>query len=311
MKSNLVIPIYVDTNALLDLLASIEGGFAKVEKITTQSTSNKNASIEGKLDTGTEFGIPNILNLLRVSIGGTGKVESEKSDASTQEVERYHTYGSLFFKLRSYLNEQKLLKHIDSDSDWSSLQPSDFVEIHGLIQSNPLAENLQNLSKLIDIISVMASVDHATTNKQQGKSHASQNNRQQKTLTPSSMQKIIDDLLSKLQNENIRLFIASSTSEIEFRAVIALFIEYLRDKTMLEINNKEYHILGKVVRKIDKTDTSNSINLLAGTGFSNLEDEILQPLLAGLSNIPNFKASSLVAKVTGPALEIVPIAIFV
>lgn len=37
MKADLIVPIYVDTNALLDLLASIEGGFSLVEKVTSYS----------------------------------------------------------------------------------------------------------------------------------------------------------------------------------------------------------------------------------------------------------------------------------
>jgi hypothetical protein len=36
MSDDLIAPIYVDTNVLLDLLASIEGGFSVVEKVTTR-----------------------------------------------------------------------------------------------------------------------------------------------------------------------------------------------------------------------------------------------------------------------------------
>ena len=39
---DLIIPIYIDTNALLDILASLENGFSAVEKITTRNEQSKN-----------------------------------------------------------------------------------------------------------------------------------------------------------------------------------------------------------------------------------------------------------------------------
>ncbi len=68
-KNNYIVPIYIDTNALLDVLASIEGGFSVVEKLTTQTTQSSNKGVDSNTSGGTEFGIPNILNLLKVNLG--------------------------------------------------------------------------------------------------------------------------------------------------------------------------------------------------------------------------------------------------
>jgi hypothetical protein len=40
-NQELVIPVYIDTNALLDLIASIEDGFSLVEKVTSRNTVRK------------------------------------------------------------------------------------------------------------------------------------------------------------------------------------------------------------------------------------------------------------------------------
>ncbi len=141
MSEDLIIPIYVDTNSLLDLLASIEGGFSVVEKITTQSAETK--GIDQEVKAGTEFGIPNVLNLLKVNLGYAGnwnKASEAKQETST---EKYHTYGSLFYRLREYLEDQSLIKKVDNDpASWAAIQPSDFIELHGMFKPNPLANSL-------------------------------------------------------------------------------------------------------------------------------------------------------------------------
>lgn len=43
----LKIPIYLDTNLLLDLLASLEDGFSTVSKITTNNVENENTTKKG------------------------------------------------------------------------------------------------------------------------------------------------------------------------------------------------------------------------------------------------------------------------
>ena len=48
-RPDLVVPIYLDTNLLLDLLASIEGGFTLVEKLSTErgGTTDETKKIGG------------------------------------------------------------------------------------------------------------------------------------------------------------------------------------------------------------------------------------------------------------------------
>lgn len=66
MKSNLVVPIRIDTNALLDLLASIEDGFSIVEKVTPRTITTAGSDKSISAEAGTEFGIPNVLNLPKI-----------------------------------------------------------------------------------------------------------------------------------------------------------------------------------------------------------------------------------------------------
>src|SRR4051812_28140181 len=88
MSRDLIIPIYIDTNSLLDLLASIEGGFSVVEKITTQNTNTKGTNLEGKVDGSTDFGIPNVLSLLKLNLGLSGTHNRSTEITQGREAEK-------------------------------------------------------------------------------------------------------------------------------------------------------------------------------------------------------------------------------
>ena len=68
MNGNLIVPVYIDTNALLDVLASIEGGFSFVEKVTSHTSSSSEKDKSASAETGTEFGIPNVLSPLKIKL---------------------------------------------------------------------------------------------------------------------------------------------------------------------------------------------------------------------------------------------------
>jgi len=148
MDTCLVIPIYLDTNALLDLLASLEGGFSVVEKVTTRSATSRSSEGAIRAEGGTEFGIPNVLNLLKINVGASVGGKREKQSGEERETERYHTYGSLLYRLRASLDEQGLIKRFDgTDESWDSIQPSDFVELRGVFNPNPLADYLRAVKR--------------------------------------------------------------------------------------------------------------------------------------------------------------------
>ena len=141
MNDNLIVPIYVDTNALLDLLASIEGGFSLVEKVTSRTSASLEKDRSALTEAGTEFGIPNVLSLLKIKLGGSLSAKKSDEFGEERETERFHTYGSLLHRLRSYLEAEKIVKVLDRNDDvWKSIEASNFVEIKGIVRPNPLAD---------------------------------------------------------------------------------------------------------------------------------------------------------------------------
>ena len=146
---DLAVPTYVDTNSLLDLLASLEGGFSLVERLSSQES----LSADRKSEVGGEFGVANVLNLLKLNLRGSKSTGSAESSAQNLETERYHTYGSLLYRLRGILEDEGLIKRpTDGAESWEEIGASDFVELHGVFRPNPLAESLATIVKILGIV---------------------------------------------------------------------------------------------------------------------------------------------------------------
>lgn len=310
MSRDLIIPIYIDTNSLLDLLASIEGGFSIVEKVTTRNLHSKSSSMEGSIEAGTEFGIPNVLNLLKLNVGLTGSRAGTTEAQNQVEAEKYHTYGSLFYRLREYLEDKGLIKRIQQgEESWQEIHPSDFVEIHGLLRPNPLVNTLEIMERLITMFEIVMQPSPSTQSKQK-RSGRSPTNRSTQAPSMAQIKGFISSILTDLRKETTRIFIVELDEFPDAKAVVVIFLDYLRDKSLSEVSNKQYYLLGKVVRKIDSQE-DDTIDLLQGTALSGMGDETLQQFTSSLSEIPGMNIPPVNTKVSGPALEIVPIAIFV
>lgn len=317
MKDDLLIPIYIDTNALLDLVASIEGGFSVVEKITTKRGTAASTDGNIKADAGTEFGVPNVLSLLKVNLGLSLNRKKASENSTQQETERYHTYGSLFYKLFAYLDEQKLIRLLDgSQESWDGIQPSDFIEVRGLFKPNPLANSLQIIDRLMGMYHLISGLGASSEAQTKTKISPEERKRQQDQKEQEKNQlkqldlirQFINSVLADIQPESIRSFVVDSTGG--YTSVAFLFSDYLRDKTMTEISYKEYRLVGKVVRKVER-DADETIDLLMGTGFGGIGKEVLAQLIASLNELPALNLPQIQTEITGPALEIVPISVFV
>lgn len=315
MSSNLVVPVYIDTNALLDLLASIEGGFSVVEKVTTQSSSatgsQKSISGEG----GTEFGIPNVLSLLKIRLGGALSASKKQESTEQTESERYHTYGSLLYKLNSYLEGEGLVRRPHEDVDvWARIEPSDFVEIRGVFRPNPLADSLGVLDRVMGLIELASGLDtspvDATTAAEKKAAQERKKAAQDERKQMQQIRQFVRGLLDDIQKSNTRVFVVGGSVPEEPSTVILLFTDYLRDPTMAEVAHKEYRLLGKVVRKIESS-SDEGIDLLRGTGLGGVGEEMLDDILGGFNQMEGMNLPDVSSSVPGPALEVVPIAIYV
>jgi hypothetical protein len=308
-QHDLAVPTYIDTNSLLDLLASLEGGFSMVERLSSQESS----SGERKTDVGGEFGVANVLNLLKLNVRAART--STSADASTEqsERERYHTYGSLLYRLRGILTEEALIRRPSGESGWDEIGPSDFVELHGVFRPNPLADSFSTLLRIIGIAEATITMPDKPKNLSRDERlaveaarAAAQTQRDELEQIRQLLQQVLDDI----QSSGSRIFIVELGSSR--RAVVRLFPDFARDPTLTELAHGEYKLLGKVVRNLSDT-SGEAIDLLQGTALGGVGRETLDELLQGFqaAEQEGLKLPEIRTSVEAPALQVVPIGIYV
>lgn len=112
-RSKLTIPIYLNTKIVFDMLATIEDGFSEVKNIQTSKRKSREEDAEANL------GTSNLFALFSVRIKGS-LIAGSSNDQTIVE-EKTHTTVSLFQKLKSDLDDEKLINR-----DVSKFEIGDF-----------------------------------------------------------------------------------------------------------------------------------------------------------------------------------------
>jgi hypothetical protein len=328
---DLVIPVYVDTNALLDLLAAIEDGFVMVERVSTSRRDSTGQSTE----LGGEFGIANVLNMLKIRMRGDRHKEKSAESTDQTDSDRTHTYGSLLHRLRNALEEAGRLRKPTSSAEAELLGFGDFVELRGIVGANPFTHGLRQALSLVELIET-ASPDlpeeSTKTRSRSSGGRTTQSNserqaeekvakaddekREQRQAMKNGVA-LVRKMTEQVEREGTQTVVLDCT-QISYKAVATLFTANLRDRSMSEIMNREFRILGKITRHLPPGD-GDRVDLLTASGISALSEPIIDKLSETLPGVKPaegnaespVKIQRLISKIDPPVLEIVPIALYV
>jgi hypothetical protein len=295
-KKQLIVPIYLDANILLDLIASMQGGFSMVEKVSTTDSTQNSTNVAARslyAEVNTPF--------LKLGVAPTKDISNEGINSSSTEYERYQTYGSLLFNLREQLGDS--IKHF---SDWDKVQVGDFIELSGLFYRNPLVKGMETINKMVQMLEAMSiPLDGATT--------SNDNRNKKRKPSKSSLQQtkdVLESLLSDIRHDRVETFILNTTVNADYKAVITLLTDYLRDTSGTELANKEFTVLGKIVQNIKG---KSNIDLLEETALGSIDDTILNGFFEVFNNLSDSGVNipNMERYIPSPALRILPIAIYV
>lgn len=282
--NNLIIPVYLNQKLVFDLLAMLQDGISTVKTISENNSGSStiNASASGS------FGLHKAISSL-FSIDFSGNIDGKENSTSQKSVstERLHTPASLFYELRNILKSKNVLKKIDSQKPPVA---GDFIEFEGYLTRNPIIETLDTLLEIM-------SIGQAFSNNKENKQH-SKTIQQIKGLNDKVKAGNTVDLISVVNNTKNSIVL---TAEIDF----------LNDPLMADLVDGKFKVLGKVIKNVK--DDSSSINLLRKTVLSKMPKEILYDVLHQFDQMEadgGFQIPEAKHEVHGPALHILPIAIF-
>lgn len=312
----LVIAVYLDTNALLDLLATVQGGFSLVERVTSgQTTSNTG---ERAIEAG--FATPGVLNFFKLGLSGKLARSTSEASSGTTEAELTHTYGSLLHRLRGYLIDEDLVATITPSGELNAPVWS-FIEFAGVVRPNPFTATFRQLQRMFNYVSVAAAFSSAGSS-QPPRQPASRRNPQQSAQSAAlskpqlaqlkAMGEFFDQLTKDVEREGTNTVLLESQTT-SYRAIVTLYEDFLRDRSMAELLNREFRVLGKIARNLPG-GSSEKVDLIASSGIAGFSPEILGGLQGAVAEMSASGAAGVPQPsmiIDPPVVEIVPIAIYV
>lgn len=290
--------VYVDSNLLFDALASIDNGFSLMEEVKTIDKGETSSDVKANLQAG--FSIPSMLNL--VKIGTDAKVSSNSGSNSEQSLEssriRYHTLGSLLYKLVNSLEQQKFLKNLDNKKTFEEISCGDIIKATGVINLNPLNDSLEKTIRLIKGIELLTSFAEFAPNENK------KNIKQQSQLLEkirTRLQLLLTDITPAGQKALIL-----KNEEIDFSILFSIYDSFTRDIAGLQFGSHTFTVIGKVVGV-----SQNGANLLERSSLSGFNNQTFEALKDAFSKLgENFALPAFKVELDGKVLTIIPIAIY-
>ena len=125
------------------------------------------------------------------------------------------------------------------------------------------------------------------------------------------MGEFFEQLTADVEREGTSTILLESEVS-NYRAIITLYEDFLRDRSMVELLNREFRVLGKIARHLP-AGSSEKVDLLASSGIAGFSPEILGELSGVVTEMSHSGVSRLATPSTviePPVVEIVPIAIY-
>lgn len=282
-KDKLTIPIYLNTKIVFDMLATIEDGFSEVKNIQTSKSKNREEDAEANIGTSNLFAL--------FSVGIRGNLKSGTSNDQTIIEEKTHTTVSLFQKLKSNLEDAKLVNR-----NINSFEIGDFVEIQGNLKTNPLIDMLSALKELMALANLFSEKPKNNQSKKD------------KLMSDSRFNSQIEGLINGLQADGKKDIICETP---DLKVVLPTDENYFLNNNMSEITDGNYKILGKVVQICKE---NGEISLLRNTVFSKLQLDKMKEF-QDVFNAPELSQfvgdGGITTTVKAPVIMIIPIAIYI
>ena len=290
---------YLNQRLVFDLLAVLEDGFSNFKTVENQAagTDAKESTVEGGLGVGHSFA------LLSLAVAGSSTRNKETSRREITTEERVHTPSSLFARLRSELKSRNLVKEVEGVDDLDKVDSGQFVEFRATLQRSQVIDMMEAYLMLAPTLGNVVENQSTGNSRSRGRSgrRASQRTEADSTI------ELVNSMKSVLADTDAADLVATVGV---MRFVLTVEQSYFNDPSMNEVLDGDFRVFGKVTRKL--SSDSETIQLFRRSplgkfgGFNTALDEMNNQVSSA-----EFQGGVPDASIAGPALQIIPIAIFV
>ena len=288
----LIVPVYINEKIVLDMLAIMEDGFSMVSQVSYNE--HKEGSSTQRLEAGASTSATILSKLLKINMSGELAHTGTSDQSENVSREKVHTNVSLLSKFRRFLVEEKFLK---SDFDVKKMQIGDFIEVEGELQKNPLINYMEIFVDIFRMANIFAEKPQLG-----GKTQA-RNQRQQEDETIRQIKSFAEELK---HTGTIDFILTDQKGTV----VLSAQEQYLSNDNISEILGGRFKVLGKVIAIC--RDETESIDLLRKTTLSVLSEDMIAEMFSGFKNdeANQFNLPELKTKIKGPAVIVIPVAIY-
>lgn len=293
MKADqLMVPVYINEKIVLDMLAIIEDGFSTVSQVS-YNEHKENSNVQ-KLESGVSTSANILSKLLKIDLKGEVSHSGNSGENTSVAKEKVHTNVSLLSRFWTFLVNEKILK---SGFDTANIKIGDFIEVEGELQKNPLINYLDiflDLFRMVDIFTEKPQLGSKTQTKAQ---------KQQENEIVTQIKSFADELK---HSGTIDFILSDDVGTV----VLSAQEQYLSNDNISEILGGHFKVLGKVIA-ICKDETEN-VDLLRKTTLSIFPIDQITEIFSGFQNsgIKQFNLPELKTQIPGPAVIVIPVAIY-
>lgn len=293
-------PVYLDIPMMISFLAALEGGVVVSQDMT--ETSSETASRQASATAGLRA---RLFTVGSGELGATGALDRSESSGSTSQVQRQHTAESLFNALLATLKEDGMVKQVDALDTFRGLRVGQIVEIEGKFRGNPLEDILAFFAM---ILPYMESDQPAEPNPKSG--NPAQRAAAQNTVPDGGLgQDVIRmfHLMAKdIADSPVHDLLFHTSSGVP--VVVTASTEFYGQATVEYLREGSFRVVGKVTKVVGE---SESINLSRRTVLGLANPEVAGGLVEAARAMDGVNLDVADAMVPGPALQILPLAIYI
>lgn len=293
-NSEFPLPVYLNQKYVFDILAMVEDGFSHLRSIKTSENNQVDSQIKGAAG----LGLSNVFGLLGVNFSGEKTSSDKQGNTSESQTDRVHTPDSLFSRTRNYLIDKKLVRR----DSLEACVAGEFIEFESKLELRSLVDVFDSY------LSVFKMVLGFDDGEQKDKSKKVESNKHRVLL--ASMENMAKQFRGERNNIDLIGEIISPTGQ-NITAVITLDKNFLSENSMSDMVDGSFKILGKVTRNI--INTNETINLMRNTSLSKMNSNFFDIFMSGFADLPTagFKEERIITEVESPAIQLIPLAIFV
>ena len=301
----LIHPIYLDIPMLVSFAAAIEGGLSFGTEVTREAATSTATAAEGSA----RFGFSGLFRQF-LDASAELRVEGAHEDEarSVERSSRSHTEASVAILLYDrlcrgggYIVEPETLE------DASRVEPGALVEIAGTLEKNAI-DAMVDYIDAVDILSNLGEVEQKGPSAQTPRKGRGSGNNKDKLEIQSplgKMRAVLDKDRNRTPISNVLL---RCTVPKGITAVVTLRTDQLRDLTLSELHKNSVRVLGKVTRVIG---SGESMSAFENYGMALLAPNILNPAFHAMIDTADLKVEFSEVQVQGPALQVLPLMVFV